>query len=331
VYAYKAKSGKWSVDVYIPAGNSTIVGVGIFYAGTGTIYKSTLTKGSWVTLEIDSFYNLGVVGLDSSGDAYYGTSSEAFYIHSASCEPAVFEIDLTQSAADIQDDLSECRIGSLNNSKVVSSVVKDATTLTLFGGVVGSANSLDIDITNPNVDYSIEIEENQYIKITYEDLRRAAQTYTNQSSIRLISTASEHGLSSGSPVAIFAGDTLISTTYAVSIPSTTSLYIPAVALDGKDNTATHIGANSGLVLISAGVRSAPSITTHEFYIPGVSSGIATPLDISLTQGEDTEQAQMEAISGGSTYLTTITSELRQVYQNLYQVSTTKVVVADLVG
>lgn len=298
----------YSVDVYNPSSGGVN---GVRLGVTGGV-SFTATKDSWVTLTVTST-SLSVFACGSTGfDQSY--TSGLFYIRNitAGISFSSANINLSDSASTIEAALTSAGLG-------ISSVVKSGQSITINTSVVISPMlpfNLDVTGLQSVIVDTITVTDSK-IEVEFTDTRSVSETYTNQSAIRSLQV-NGHGITEvGTRIPVFKGDELVSTTSVSVITDANNIMVPLNDIPGADFQATHIGDPATAAVFDLSVIRAPSRITSAFYIPGITSGITTPDDIPVIEGDETAANQLAAIANADAYLQVRSSDLEQLFQSLY--------------
>lgn len=297
-------SAGYSVDIYIPSG-SALTGIGIYNESLALIDYTT-TKGSWVTLS-GSGTRVFVSHCDGSGVITIAPNLTPYYIDNVVFGFATLTTSLAQTAAQIASDISA----------LDANVVKSGAKVEIYTGAV-SLDDFSLDVTGLDsaiIDTITRTGADLVVEFT--DTRSISETYTNQSAIRSLQVNSHEITDVGTRIPIFKGDELVSTTTVSVVTDANNIMVPLEDVPGADFQATHIGDPATATVYNLSVVRTPSRITSAFYIPGISSGITTPDDIPVIEGDESAANQLAAIANADTYLQVRSSDLEQLLQSLY--------------
>lgn len=306
-------------DVYVPSSVSNDAEVWFDDGYYGYDVSTHGMRDTWITL---TYMHTG------NFQQYYKTLKfrigigESFYVKNFTFETINRTIDLSGSIDELYSDL--------NLEGAITSIVKDSENVTiLFNNI--ETEWISASISNGTSYVSHEIKQNgAEFKITFRDERRASEVTTNAQSQRTL-TVTSHGLIQGDVVALFAGDALVGVTTCTQVIDTNNFTIPANALPGADDIVTHIGDASASSIYSSYPQSVLVTTTRKIYIPGVTSGIDSLSDIPISQGLDTPQSWLIAITDGLITAQIDGTIIEHPYPGLYIASENKFLMSDVLN
>jgi len=149
---------------------------------------------------------------------------------------------------------------------------------------------------------------------------------TNPSSRNFAVTS--HGMAVGQRIAFWSGDVVVARSIILSVADANTFAVRLADVDGANFTASHCAVTSTRYI--NGLKYCSSRITQTFYLPGVTTGIATPVDIPQPDVIMSAQGWLDAIVAGSAYATVQVSSLASWKGSIYAQEVTDLQMADAI-
>jgi trimeric autotransporter adhesin len=263
------------------SGSGTVSGTGTI-AGTGTLSGTGTLAGQKQAFSADDLPTTTVT-IKSTAPA---TSSFACNASEATIQTVLASLTITASVIRTNTSLSITVLAGSTHD--IKSLECNDSTVSISGSGgsytfsrIKTAAYSDVTDTRATTD-TRSLTDTRSTTDTRSIIDTAAltETYSVSASRRLFTTSGAHSASVGDRVAFYNGPRIVALSIVVSVPTTTTFYVPLEDVPGQDFGATTcVFDSAALWRVACTPVDVSARLVRRFYLPGVTTGIASAADI----------------------------------------------------